>query len=519
MRPDHKSDAGAPRTLKSNQVSPEPSECSSSSQAAEDWVADKASVPWSKSGKDIDIVYPKLKPAMQAMKQLHAAQPEFQEAFVQFERNPLDPDVYFQLAVIEAQMTQATSQTESNQLARTPSTGSNNSTLAFRLLNHALNKLNCEGEHEQDMVMSSACLIEHAARVASAEPATLTTIAWSVCKKLNEKLLEAKYARIVTELKSMCVRARAKLAELEGAGGVSEEWSNTYAELCGVLCLFDEPEQQVARAWAALSAIPRMKPELLVSFVWYLKHHKPGLVRPIDEALATWSNAMSQEPHCIGIECKTTVWQALSLGRSKDVLFCMDISASMSWLVANGITRLEECQKAFGQLLDADVLRHGDRFGFQWFNHKCGTLMPMNEVSADALTELKTKMTTLSPRGGTCFFTAIQSSLRDIQAAEGAREQWIIALTDGETDWKHNTDERNNHSVMKSVLGSQQKQPLNLVCIIVGPNSQGHLIDNLAASCHHSNKVIPLRVGTDDIAAAFGQVQELLSGSSLSEAL
>jgi len=114
--------------------------------------------------------------------------------------------------------------------------------------------------------------------------------------------------------------------------------------------------------------------------------------------------------------------------------------------------------------------------------------------------------------------TAIQSSLRDIQAAEGAKEQWIIALTDGETDWNNNT-EVNNHSIMKSVLGSQQKQPLNLVCIIVGPNSQGHLIDDLAASCHHSNKVIPLRVGTDDIAAAFGQVQELLSGSSLSEAL
>ena len=49
---------------------------------------------------------------------------------------------------------------------------------------------------------------------------------------------------------------------------MSEEWSNTYAELCGVLCLFDEPEQQVARAWAALSAIPHMKPELLV--------HSPG---------------------------------------------------------------------------------------------------------------------------------------------------------------------------------------------------------------------------------------------------
>ena len=515
---EHKTDAGAPRSLKSNQVSPEPSECSSSSQAAEDWVACKASVPWSESGEDIDTVYPKLKPAMQATKQLHAAQPEFQEAFVQFERNPLDPDVYFQLAVIEAQMTQATSQAESNQLARTPSTGSNNSTLAFRLLNHALHKLNCEGENEQGMIMNSACLIEHAARVASAEPATLTTMAWSVCKKLNEKLLEAKYARMVTELKSMCARARAKLAELEGAGSMSVEWADTYAELCGVLCLFDEPEQQVVRAWAALSVLPRMKPELLVSFVWYLKHHKPALVQPIDAALATWSNSMTQDSRCIGIERKTTVWQALS-PRSKDVVFCMDISTSMSWPVANGNTRLQECQKAFGQLLDADILRHGDRFGFQWFSHKCGTLMPMTAVSTAALEMLKKKMTGLTARGGTCFFTAIQSSLCDIQAAEGAEEQWIIALTDGETDWQNNNDERNNHSIMKSVLGSQQKQPLNLVCIIVGPNSQAHLIDDLAASCNGSNKVIPLRVGTDDIAAAFVQVQEILSGGGLSEAL
>ena len=167
---------------------------------------------------------------------------------------------------------------------------------------------------------------------------------------------------------------------------MSVEWADTYAELCSVLCLFDEPEQQVVRAWAALSALPRMKPELLVSFVWYLKHHKPALVQPIDAALATWSNSMTQDSRCIGIERKTTVWQALS-PRSKDVVFCMDISTSMSWPVANGNTRLQECQKAFGQLLDADILRHGDRFGFQWFSHKCGTLMPCLLYTSDAADE------------------------------------------------------------------------------------------------------------------------------------
>merc|ERR1719504_16085 len=100
-------------------------------------------------------------------------------------------------------------------------------------------------------------------------------MAWSVCKNLKKDLLQPKYAGIVTALKGMCVRARALLAELERAGGVPEDMANTCAELCGVLCLFDGPEQQVARAWAALSSIPRMKPELFLFFVWYLKHHKP----------------------------------------------------------------------------------------------------------------------------------------------------------------------------------------------------------------------------------------------------
>ena len=81
--------------------------------------------------------------------------------------------------------------------------------------------------------------------------------------------------------------------------------------------------------------------------------------------------------------------------------------------------------------------------------------------------------------------------------------------------------EHDNHGKIKAALGTDNydRSSLNLICIVVGPNTQGHLIDELVASCHASNRVIPLRVGTDDIAAAFAQVQEILSGGGLSEDL
>ena len=342
----------------------------------------------------------------------------------------------------------------------------------------------------------------------------------------------------MTALKGMCVRARALLAEVERAGGVPEDTANTCAELCGVLCLFDEPEQQVARAWAALSSVPRMKPDLMISFVWYLKHHKPALVQPIDTvcstALATYGYSVA------GIERKTTVWKAVDVlmpSPPKDVVFCLDISGSMSSKVANGNTRLKECQMALEKLLDADILKPGDRIGLKQFDHKCDTVLPITDISDESLTLLKDKVHALTTQGGTCFFHAIQSCLRDLQAS-GTNEQWIIALTDGETFWWQSregtnqpyTPEHNDHGKIKAALGTDkclgnynrttmQTRSLNLVCIVVGPNTQGHLIDELAASCHESNKVIPLRVGTDDIAAAFAEVQEILSGGGLSEDL
>ena len=188
----------------------------------------------------------------------------------------------------------------------------------------------------------------------------------------------------------------------------------------------------------------------------------------------------------------------------------------MSWKVDNGNTRLRECQTALQKLLDADILSFGDRIGFKQFDHECDTLLPITDVSDESLTLLRDKVHALTTRGGTKFFCAIQSCLRDLQAG-GTNEQWIIALTDGETHWQ--SDEETSHSSIKNELGRSKMPGLKLVTIIVGPNTQGHLIDELAASCHESNKVIPLRVGTDDIAAAFSEVREILSGGGLSEDL
>jgi hypothetical protein len=89
-----------------------------------------------------------------------------------------------------------------------------------------------------------------------------------VCKTLREALFEPKHAALVAVLRSMCQRAQGLLAELEGGGGVVEDFANTTAQVCMTLCLLDSPDIQLARAWAALSSIPRMSPELLRGFIW-----------------------------------------------------------------------------------------------------------------------------------------------------------------------------------------------------------------------------------------------------------
>ena len=208
-------------------------------------------------------LYPKLMPTMQSVKQLHAARPEFQSAFSQFERNPMDPDVYLQLAVLEAKMSQSEANTEST-VGRTQAIGRQDTTLATRLCNRALHLVkdsSFQPEQARD-------LLEQAHVVASGDATTLATMAWSVCKTLREALFEPKHAALVAVLRSMCQRAQGLLAELEGGGGVVEDFANTTAQVCMTLCLLDSPDIQLARAWAALSSIPRMSPELLRGFIW-----------------------------------------------------------------------------------------------------------------------------------------------------------------------------------------------------------------------------------------------------------
>lgn len=201
---------------------------------------------------------------------------------------------------------------------------------------------------------------------------------------------------------------------------------------------------------------------------------------------------------------------------SKDVFICVDVSGSMGIAVSNGNNRLEECKLAMFSLLDANILAEGDRFGFKQFDHKVDTLMPIIPVDDKSIGTLREKVSGMHPRGATLFYTAVHSCVEDLFSNASVNEQWVIALTDGETNFS--SESRQYHAIMEH-LSQRNRCPLNLVCIIVGPNSQSHLIDDLEKKCHEFNKVIHLKVGTDDIAEAFKQVGEILSGGGISEDL
>ena len=79
----------------------------------------------------------------------------------------------------------------------------------------------------------------------------------------------------------------------------------------------------------------------------------------------------------------------------------------------------------------------------------------------------------MQPRGATLFYTAVHSCVEDLFSNASVNEQWVIALTDGETNFS--SESRQYHAIMEH-LSQRNRCPLNLVCIIVGPNSQSHLV-------------------------------------------
>lgn len=114
----------------------------------------------------------------------------------------------------------------------------------------------------------------------------LTTIAWGATSDLQEALLSEEMRDTKELVLRICERARALMAEKESGEGLDAELAHNFAEICAVQCFLDPSQtSQAARAWSALSTIPRMKEQHLKAFVYWVKHSAPSLISELDDTL------------------------------------------------------------------------------------------------------------------------------------------------------------------------------------------------------------------------------------------
>jgi len=437
------------------------------------------------------------------------------------DRSEISADALFQLAIKEAE--------------------EGSSTKAMRIFNRALYLVS--KEDEQSLAQGITCLQEAADGCADVQ--ILMSMAWAAVKDLQTNLLLPRYAPVLQQLHTMCQRAGALLADAGSGTGLAPELFTAAGNMCAVECYLNiqgNAPASAACAYWALQHLPRMSRELLIFFVYCIKvsaarqepHGDTGarggvIIDKIDQILKSKrikNKHGGAVPKCSQTELEMDVWQYLEYlyeagsegNGAKDVIFCIDISGSMGFKTNTGNTRLFECQAALRQLLAADILKIRDQFGLKVFDDKTDTLMSLTGNSPASLKRLNKKIDEMKPRGETMFYTAIETCVLELAraGAETGNDQWVVALTDGET-----LD--GDGAVYKRILerlARKEKSSLNLICIIVGANKQGHLIDALEAACHEKNQVIHLKVGTDDISAAFKQVGDIMSaGGGLSEDL
>ena len=420
------------------------------------------------------------------------------------------------------------------------------STKAMRVFNRALFLVS--KQDEQFFVQGVTCLQQAADDCADVQ--VLMSMAWAAVKDLQAHLFGPRYAPVLHQLQTMCQRAGARLADVGSGPGITPELFTTAARMCAVECYLNYHGNETASAacaYWALKWLPRMSHELLIFFVYHVKMSaaRQGACCHTFDGEKTLGNVIIDKMDHIlkkkrinnkhvGAVPELDVWQYLEYiyqagseeARNKDVIFCIDISGSMGFKTNTGNTRLFECKAALRQLLAANILKIRDRFGLKVFDDKTDTLIGLTDNSPASLKRLNNKIDAMEPRGETMFYTAIQECLSELgdsvehtinsAGALTGSDQWVVALTDGET---RDADSDAYKSIL-SRLEKKEASRLNLICIIVGANKQGHLIDALEAACDETNQVIHLQVGTDDISAAFKQVGEIISGGGgLSEDL
>jgi len=218
--------------------------------------------------------YPQLAAVMQKIIPTYTAEAE----------SVIDPDVFFRQSVHEAEVAAIPAAAS----APAAGIGTVSATLATRLLNRAMYLITktyiTSKPKEQAMDCLEMVLKCDDIRV-------LTTVAWGATSDLQQALLSEEMRDTKELVLRICDRARALLAEKESSNGVDVELAQYFAELCAVRCFLDPSQtSQAARAWSALTTIPRMKEQHLKAFVYWVKLAAPSLTSELNDNLLQAGN-------------------------------------------------------------------------------------------------------------------------------------------------------------------------------------------------------------------------------------
>lgn len=253
---------------------------------------------------------------------------------------------------------------------------------------------------------------------------------------------------------------------------------------------------------------PLAVPEMAQSFETMLRD--AGLTVPrLDNAFARINQVLRLRIQQVTAELATQ-HEDDGEGGGKSVLFCIDVSGSMSNQIrspsqsARPPSRLdkarENCLKIFDEYLDDT-----DEVCLVTFDSQVQVDVPLKYVGGSQSQlrgELDAKLR--STRGATKFFDALCASEKVLRSGKPGVKQWIVALTDGAT----RGDSATIHDTINQLRASPGKPDL----IVVGVDLESNYIPvmNELATATPTSLFINASGGVQALDEAFEQVAEMI---------
>jgi len=190
---------------------------------------------------------------------------------------------------------------------------------------------------------------------------------------------------------------------------------------------------------------------------------------------------------------------------NKNIMIVYDFSGSMSG--GRHRAAMESLQMIFHDYINTD-----DNVGFIHFNHSVHVDVGIKHKEENLQEFTRLFGTLTNPMGGTAFYQACWVALDLFQnnKANKSRENWIIALTDGED----NSSKKNVNDLVKRL---KKDKTASFICVCVDVNQGVYQSCKKLSDATPKGECLDARGGLDAIKDAFKKVAKMLEGQVVLE--